>query len=62
MTGGLGALIAGLFATNIGGVDVGGLDGWRFAFLLTGVLSFIVGLMVLQVGPGLKCFCVRGMS
>lgn len=53
MVGALGALLGALFATNIGHLRVLGMDGWRFAFLIVALSSWIIGgvTWVLGIDP-----------
>lgn len=45
----LGSIMFGFFATSIGGSKVGALAGWRFAFVVVGVIS---------VGAAALCACI----
>lgn len=44
LVGAVGALIGALFATNIGGISVFGIEGWRFAFMTVAIVSWGIGL------------------
>ena len=44
MVGALGALVGALFATNIGHLRPLGVEGWRFAFLIVALSSWIIGV------------------
>lgn len=46
MTSSLGAMIGALYATNIGGTQVLGIAGWRFAFHSVGALSLFTAWLV----------------
>lgn len=46
MTGALGGLVGALYATNIGGRHVMGIEGWRFAFITVGAVSWLLGLLI----------------
>ena len=54
----LGGLVGGLYATNLGGKVIFQRSGWRFVFHSTGVLSMVLGFLVLlfardpKVGQG----------
>lgn len=43
----LGSMAGGFFATTVGGRSIGGLAGWRFAFLLIAVASILCGVSAL---------------
>lgn len=43
LTASLGGMLGGVFATNMGGHRVAGMDGWRVAFHTIAALSLIVG-------------------
>ncbi|CAG9466628.1 unnamed protein product [Pedinophyceae sp. YPF-701] len=47
MVGAFGGMGGGLFATNVGGVIVAGMEGWRFSFLAVGIISGVVGALTL---------------
>jgi MFS family permease len=44
LTASLGGMLGGVFATNLGGHMVAGMDGWRVAFHTIAALSLIVGV------------------
>ncbi|KAM5577316.1 hypothetical protein ABKV19_007923 [Rosa sericea] len=46
LTGNLGSIIGGLFSVLIASTSVMGIDGWRIAFHLVGLISVIVGILV----------------
>lgn len=48
--GNAGSMIGALYATNIAGLQIMGLEGWRFAFLTVAVFSCIVGALMLTMG------------
>jgi MFS family permease len=43
LTGALGGMAGGVFATNLGGRLVWGLEGWRFAFHCIAAVSILTG-------------------
>mmetsp|Transcript_16591 Transcript_16591/g.43015 ORF Transcript_16591/g.43015 Transcript_16591/m.43015 type:complete len:537 (+) Transcript_16591:330-1940(+) len=47
MTGSFGGMLAGVFATNIGGRTPFGIEGWRFAYYCTAMISILTGAMVM---------------
>ena len=49
MISSLGSMMFGFFATSIGGTKVGALAGWRFAFVVVGVIS---------LGAAALCACI----
>lgn len=48
LTASLGGMLGGVFATNMGGLRLAGMDGWRAAFHCIAALSLVVG----------ECTCV----
>eukprot|EP00884_Botryococcus_braunii_P002276 jgi/Botrbrau1/12049/Bobra.0295s0005.1 len=50
-----GAAVATLWATNIGGQRVWGWEGWRFAILLLGISSCLVGVLNLGLARDPRC-------
>ncbi|KAG2426257.1 hypothetical protein HXX76_013015 [Chlamydomonas incerta] len=54
LTGALGGMVGGIYATNLGGVPAssgsGGLAGWQLVFLTVGAASAGVGVLVLLLG------------
>ncbi|PRQ48787.1 putative major facilitator superfamily [Rosa chinensis] len=46
LTGNLGSIIGGLFSILIASTSVIGIDSWRIAFHLVGLISVIVGILV----------------
>mmetsp|Transcript_21506 Transcript_21506/g.51310 ORF Transcript_21506/g.51310 Transcript_21506/m.51310 type:complete len:506 (+) Transcript_21506:414-1931(+) len=47
MTGSFGGMLAGVFATNIGGRRPYGTEGWRFAYFCIAMVSVVTGAAVL---------------
>lgn len=47
LTGALGGMLGGVYATNMGGHRPYGMDGWRFAFHTVAVVSIIMGILAL---------------
>mmetsp|Transcript_5450 Transcript_5450/g.15171 ORF Transcript_5450/g.15171 Transcript_5450/m.15171 type:complete len:500 (+) Transcript_5450:565-2064(+) len=47
MTGSFGGMLAGLFATNVGGRMPFGIEGWRFAYFCIAMVSLVTGTAVL---------------
>lgn len=43
LTASLGGMLGGVFATNMGGLSLAGMDGWRAAFHCIAALSIVVG-------------------
>ncbi len=50
LTGALGGALGAVYATNLGGVSVWGVDGWRVVFVSIAVVSLCVGVVVYRVG------------
>ncbi|GAB4823909.1 hypothetical protein N2152v2_010955 [Parachlorella kessleri] len=52
-TGAVGGFLGALYATNIGGLQVMGIEGWRFAFLTVAAASWLIGVLtwLLAVDP-----------
>ncbi|KAK9902677.1 hypothetical protein WJX75_002341 [Coccomyxa subellipsoidea] len=55
-TSALGGMAGGFFATNLGGMQILGLEGWRCAFHLVAIISIITSILVmwLAVDPRRK--------
>ncbi len=53
---GTGGMAGGFFATNLGGMQILGLEGWRCAFHLVAALSIVTSVLVmwLAVDPRRK--------
>eukprot|EP00878_Enallax_costatus_P019399 GHUV01020468.1.p1 GENE.GHUV01020468.1~~GHUV01020468.1.p1 ORF type:complete len:515 (+),score=144.64 GHUV01020468.1:258-1802(+) len=47
LTASLGGMLGGVFATNMGGLRLAGMDGWRAAFHCIAALSILVGALAL---------------
>ncbi|KAK9793504.1 hypothetical protein WJX73_009675 [Symbiochloris irregularis] len=45
-----GGMLGSLFATNMGGVQLWGIEGWRIAFLMVALVSIVVGLLNSTLG------------
>lgn len=50
LTGIVGAIVGMLFAGFIAGIDIGGIEGWRFAFIVIGAFSVVLGILVMIFG------------
>jgi len=50
MVGAIGALLGALYATNIGGTQPLGIEGWRFAFLTVALASWAIGIATWVLG------------
>ena len=45
--GALGGMLGAVFATNMAGHQMSGIEGWRFAFRMVGVAAIMIGLVSL---------------
>lgn len=50
LTGAIGGMLGSLYATNLGGMQVLGVEGWRVAFFTVACVSALIGLATLAFG------------
>lgn len=55
LAGGMGSMMGTVIITNIGGLQVLSMPGWRFAFLAVAVFSAMIGVAMWLFGRDPRC-------
>lgn len=55
VAGNLGSMLSSAYATNIGGLTIMGMQGWRFAFITVAVISALAGVAMWIAAKDPRC-------